>query len=85
MGPAARQLVEEHKLDASAISGTGKDGRITKEDIVKYMKNLQSSPPPQQSPVHVRTRQRACWSLQRACREAGTDDPHACEDSRAVA
>ena len=51
MGPAARQLVEEHKLDASAISGTGKDGRITKEDILKYMKNLQSSPPPQQSPV----------------------------------
>ena len=51
MGPAARQLVEEHKLDASAISGTGKDGRITKEDILKYMKNLQSSPPPQKSPA----------------------------------
>ena len=51
MGPAARQLVEEHKLDASAIAGTGKDGRITKEDIVKHMKVLQSSPPPQQSPA----------------------------------
>jgi 2-oxoglutarate dehydrogenase E2 component (dihydrolipoamide succinyltransferase) len=51
MGPAARQLVEEHKLDVSTISGTGKDGRITKEDILKYMKNLQSSPPPQKSPA----------------------------------
>jgi 2-oxoglutarate dehydrogenase E2 component (dihydrolipoamide succinyltransferase) len=51
MGPAARQLVEEHKLDVSAISGTGKDGRITKEDILKHMKNLQASPPPQKSPA----------------------------------
>ena len=27
LGPAARQLVEEHKLDVSAITGTGKNGR----------------------------------------------------------
>jgi 2-oxoglutarate dehydrogenase E2 component (dihydrolipoamide succinyltransferase) len=38
LGPAARQLVEEHQLDISRISGTGKNGRITKEDILKYMK-----------------------------------------------
>lgn len=38
MGPAARQLVEEHNLDAGLITGTGKNGRITKEDILKYMK-----------------------------------------------
>ncbi|MEP4147983.1 MAG: 2-oxoglutarate dehydrogenase complex dihydrolipoyllysine-residue succinyltransferase [Halioglobus sp.] len=38
LGPAARQLVEEHKLDISKIAGTGKSGRITKEDIVKFMK-----------------------------------------------
>lgn len=37
MGPAARQLVEEHKLDASQIQGTGKDGRITKEDVVAHL------------------------------------------------
>jgi 2-oxoglutarate dehydrogenase E2 component (dihydrolipoamide succinyltransferase) len=39
LGPAARQLVEEHKLDISTITGTGKNGRITKEDIVKHMKS----------------------------------------------
>ena len=39
LGPAARQLVEEHSLDISQISGTGKNGRITKEDILKYMKS----------------------------------------------
>ena len=38
LGPAARQLVEEHKLDIGQITGTGKNGRITKEDILKYMK-----------------------------------------------
>ena len=27
-GPAVRQLLDEHKLDPSAIKGTGKDGRL---------------------------------------------------------
>ncbi|MDG2047474.1 MAG: 2-oxoglutarate dehydrogenase complex dihydrolipoyllysine-residue succinyltransferase [Halioglobus sp.] len=44
LGPAARLLVEEHKLDVGAISGTGKNGRITKEDILKYMKVQDSLP-----------------------------------------
>jgi 2-oxoglutarate dehydrogenase E2 component (dihydrolipoamide succinyltransferase) len=38
LGPAARQLVEEHNLDISRITGSGKNGRITKEDILKYIK-----------------------------------------------
>lgn len=38
LGPAARLLVEEHKLDISAITGSGKNRRITKEDILKFMK-----------------------------------------------
>ena len=37
LGPAARQLVEEHKLDIGEIAGSGKNGRITKEDVVSYM------------------------------------------------
>jgi 2-oxoglutarate dehydrogenase E2 component (dihydrolipoamide succinyltransferase) len=39
LGPAARQMVEEHKLDASKISGTGKGGRVTKEDVLKHIKD----------------------------------------------
>ena len=52
MGPAARQLVEEHGLDVSAIAGTGKDGRITKEDILKHMKTPApaAAPKPAASP-----------------------------------
>lgn len=37
LGPAARQLVDEHNLVVSEISGTGKSGRVTKEDVVAYM------------------------------------------------
>jgi len=44
LGPAARQLVEEHKLDISRIAGTGKNGRITKEDILKYLKTRDDAP-----------------------------------------
>ncbi len=35
--PAVRKLVLEHKIDPSAINGTGRDGRITKADVLKYV------------------------------------------------
>ncbi len=50
LGPAARQLVEEHQLDISRIAGTGKNGRITKEDILKYMKSGDSAAAPAAAP-----------------------------------
>jgi 2-oxoglutarate dehydrogenase E2 component (dihydrolipoamide succinyltransferase) len=37
-----RRLVEEHKLDAGTIAGTGRDGRITKGDVLTH---LTSRPP----------------------------------------
>ena len=37
MGPAVRKLVEEHDLDPSRISGTGRDGRLTKSDVLDYL------------------------------------------------
>lgn len=43
MGPAARQLVEEHKLDPASIAGSGKGGRITKEDVVAHMRDSETS------------------------------------------
>ncbi|NND69862.1 MAG: 2-oxoglutarate dehydrogenase complex dihydrolipoyllysine-residue succinyltransferase [Halioglobus sp.] len=47
LGPAARQLVEEHKLNTAEITGTGKNGRITKEDILKYMKSREEAAAPE--------------------------------------
>jgi 2-oxoglutarate dehydrogenase E2 component (dihydrolipoamide succinyltransferase) len=36
--PAVRKLVDDNALDPSKIPATGKDGRLTREDVVKYMK-----------------------------------------------
>lgn len=35
LSPAVRRIVAEHNLDAARIKGSGKDGRITKEDALK--------------------------------------------------
>jgi len=55
MGPAARQLVEEHGLDATAIKGTGKDGRINKEDVLAHMADQAPAPAPQPAPQPAAT------------------------------
>ncbi len=39
LGPAARRLVEERDLDPSAIPGTGRDGRVTKGDVLDFLEN----------------------------------------------
>jgi 2-oxoglutarate dehydrogenase E2 component (dihydrolipoamide succinyltransferase) len=41
-GPAVKKLLKEHDLDVTAIDGSGKDGRITKADVVNYLE--ESSP-----------------------------------------
>ncbi len=38
--PAAKKILAEKGMDASAISGTGKDGRITKDDAVKAVPSM---------------------------------------------
>ncbi|HTQ98935.1 MAG TPA: 2-oxoglutarate dehydrogenase complex dihydrolipoyllysine-residue succinyltransferase, partial [Candidatus Acidoferrum sp.] len=37
MSPAARKLIEEKNLDPNSVPSTGKDGRITKEDVVNFI------------------------------------------------
>lgn len=37
--PAVRRLLEEHDLDATMVLGTGKDGRITKSDVMTFLKS----------------------------------------------
>lgn len=36
-GPAARKLISENSLEPSSIKATGKDGRITKEDVLSHL------------------------------------------------
>jgi len=39
LSPSVRKLVEENSLDASAIPATGKDGRLTKGDVLAFIKS----------------------------------------------
>ncbi len=46
LSPAVRRAVLEHGLDPSSIRGTGKDGRLTKEDVLAAAKAKKQAPAP---------------------------------------
>src|ERR1700679_1208327 len=37
LSPAAKRVVEENKIDPKAVSGSGRDGRVSKSDVVNYL------------------------------------------------
>jgi 2-oxoglutarate dehydrogenase E2 component (dihydrolipoamide succinyltransferase) len=39
LSPSVRRLLEEHDLDATIVIGSGKDRRITKSDVMGYLKH----------------------------------------------
>lgn len=43
-GPAVRKLIADHGLDAELLRATGKDGRITKEDVLEFLASQQEAP-----------------------------------------
>ena len=47
-GPATKKLLKEHNLKAEEVSGSGKDGRITKADVVNH---LEDTAPPSPAPA----------------------------------
>ncbi|WP_429085899.1 2-oxoglutarate dehydrogenase complex dihydrolipoyllysine-residue succinyltransferase [Aeromonas allosaccharophila] len=40
LSPSVRRLIGEHDIDVAKLTGTGKGGRITKEDVEAYIKAL---------------------------------------------
>jgi 2-oxoglutarate dehydrogenase E2 component (dihydrolipoamide succinyltransferase) len=46
MSPAARKMAEENGISAKDVVATGKDGRVTKEDIVNHLKAPKATPAP---------------------------------------
>ena len=62
LSPAARRLVEENKLSAGEISGSGRDGRITKTDVAQHLE----SGPSARAPAGSRHDQRVPMSRLRA-------------------
>jgi len=39
LSPSVRRMLDEHDLDPTIVIGTGKDGRITKADVMSYLKS----------------------------------------------
>lgn len=54
--PAIRKLAAELEIDLSKVKGTGKNGIITKEDLLKYKESLKETviyPPKQKTGIEV--------------------------------
>lgn len=49
--PAVRRLVAEHNVDPAKINGSGKGGRITKQDVESFLKDGASAPAPSATPA----------------------------------
>jgi 2-oxoglutarate dehydrogenase E2 component (dihydrolipoamide succinyltransferase) len=43
--PAARKLVEEHAVDPTRLTGSGREGRITKADVLEQVARAQAGAP----------------------------------------
>jgi 2-oxoglutarate dehydrogenase E2 component (dihydrolipoamide succinyltransferase) len=50
LSPAVRRIVLEHHLDPSRIKGTGKDGRLTKDDVLAAAAKAKEAPAPAVAP-----------------------------------
>jgi 2-oxoglutarate dehydrogenase E2 component (dihydrolipoamide succinyltransferase) len=44
LAPSVRRLVEEHHLDTAGIAGSGRDGRITKADVLTHLTTKEPAP-----------------------------------------
>lgn len=51
MSPAARKLAQENNIIANDVAATGKDGRVTKEDILNHLKTPKAEAAPAAAPA----------------------------------
>jgi len=54
ISPTVRRMMAEHDVTQNAIAGSGKNGRVTKEDVLKAIKDSEKSEPkPSTASVHI--------------------------------
>lgn len=51
LSPAVRRAVKEHRIDPSAIEGTGRGGRITRADVDRAVAARREAPPQVKAPA----------------------------------
>ena len=42
--PSVRKLAREHEVDAASLQGSGRSGRVTKDDVLNAMQQVKSAP-----------------------------------------
>jgi 2-oxoglutarate dehydrogenase E2 component (dihydrolipoamide succinyltransferase) len=69
LSPAARRVATENRIDPSQVPGTGRDNRVTKEDLVNFMRNPQAPATPsatKPAPAGARPEERVAMTRMRA-------------------
>jgi 2-oxoglutarate dehydrogenase E2 component (dihydrolipoamide succinyltransferase) len=51
LSPSVRRLIEENRLDPATIPASGRDGRLTKSDVVEYLDKRATPAAPSAAPV----------------------------------
>ncbi len=49
--PSAEKMINEKQLDAAAIKGTGKGGRVLKEDVIRHLESAPAAAAPAPKPA----------------------------------
>lgn len=47
LSPVVRKLAREHGIDPAAVQGTGRDGRVTRNDVLAYIERMNLRPLPE--------------------------------------
>ena len=67
LSPAARRVAEEAKADVSQVAGTGRGGRITKSDVINYVRDgAPEGPRPEERVKMTRLRSRVAERMKQA-------------------
>lgn len=69
--PAVRRLARENRLDLTRVTGTGRDGRVTKQDVLAYLE----SAPAEEAPAPAAAAAPAGAAPAAPAREYGPDEP----------
>jgi 2-oxoglutarate dehydrogenase E2 component (dihydrolipoamide succinyltransferase) len=75
LSPVVRKLVSEHELDVAAIRGTGRHGRITREDVTAYIASRRAEHPVSRTEPSVTRAPRTPAEVIEPTAPAGTPAP----------
>ena len=74
LSPAVRRLAREHSVDLERVRGTGIGGRITRDDVLRFLAEPQPTPTPETSFPHATATPEAQRAAPGAATSVGPDE-----------